>query len=255
MAVQKLTGNTTPLVDVESDNTHRLVVTLASGTTVTTVGGGSSDINLAYVGGSSFVIGQRANGSSISVVLSSNHPTLQMYGNVDHAGSDLGSPIKIGFRATLPDSPPSAVSENQRANGISDLNGRQIVYLGTKLDPSNDTIAIAAASTVTGASTFMHFAVSNSSLAVKQSAARVYGVHVENPNAAKSYLQMYNAATSANVGTTCAIKILYLPANGGYDAVYTVPISFGTGLMIGATTLASGGLGPTNSLLVNIDYI
>lgn len=50
-------------------------------------------------------------------------------GDVAHDSADAGEPVKIGFRAFSPDgtTPGTAVAENDRSNGKSDLDGRQYV--------------------------------------------------------------------------------------------------------------------------------
>jgi hypothetical protein len=55
-------------------------------------------------------------------------------GDIAHDSADSGNPIKVGFKAA--NALPTAVANNDRANGISDLFGRQLV---AAIDPGMQT--------------------------------------------------------------------------------------------------------------------
>lgn len=104
-------------------------------------------------------------------------------------------------------------------------------------------------------STYRETSLSNTAKEVDPNQGKVYAVHIENSNAAKAYLQLYDAA-AANVvvGTTAPKKTLYIPAAGGYDFAWPVPVDFDTAIAVAATTTATGGTAPSAGLLVNIDF-
>lgn len=68
-------------------------------------------------------------------------------GNVAHDAADSGNPQKIGFKAST--ALPTAVAANDRANGISDVYGRQLVT--HKLPGMQVSKAFNATTTQTGA--------------------------------------------------------------------------------------------------------
>lgn len=70
----------------------------------------------------------------------SSRRAVYVEGPVAHDDADAGKPVKVGFWAAHPDTMPSAVSAGDIVNGIADLSGRQIVFLGSQMDPSNDGI-------------------------------------------------------------------------------------------------------------------
>ena len=103
---------------------------------------------------------------------------------------------------------------------------------------------------------FRNSAVVATAVLVRGNRIRIASVHVENSNASKAYLQFYNAAAAADVtvGTTTPDKTLYVPPNGAMDFDWNPMVEFRLGLVIAATTTATGGDAPGTGLLVNIDY-
>jgi hypothetical protein len=99
--------------------------------------------------------------------------------------------------------------------------------------------------------------VDNTAQALKTTAGRLLGVHVQNPNASDAWLQLYDAATgSVTVGTTTPKLSFVVPANGGYTDTFQGEdaISFATAITYAATTTAAGGTDPTTGLVATFRY-
>ena len=163
-------------------------------------------------------------------------------GDTDAGVTDAGAPVKIGGKAAT--GGISAVTAGQRQHAWVDLVGRRVVTL----DPTTDGV---------GLSTFRNAALSNTATAVKASAGRVYGYNVSNPNASQDvYLHFYDvAAGSVVVGTTTPKLSLWVPANGGLDSLFAIPIAFGTAITVAISTTATGGTAPSSGGVVNLFYL
>lgn len=92
-------------------------------------------------------------------------------------------------------------------------------------------------------------------VAVKASAGNIYGYHIYNPNATDIYVHVYNIAQgSTTVGTSSRTISMVVPAYGVLDAVFPMPLSFGTAITIAATTTLTGNTAPGTGLVTNIYY-
>lgn len=90
--------------------------------------------------------GDATNGIDVDVTRVTGTVTTATAGDVAHDGGDSGNPVKVGFKAR--NAFPTAVSNNDRADGSSDLWGRQMT---THIDPAQQiTKAFNATSTQTG---------------------------------------------------------------------------------------------------------
>lgn len=111
-----------------------------------------------------------------------------------------------------------------------------------------------------GLTPYLNTALSNTKQSVKTSSARLYGYHVFNPGAAVTYLQIFNKlAADVTVGSTTPDMVLALPSTAtspvGVDGVFEIPISFGTGIVIAATTTPTGSTAPATAILANLLYL
>jgi hypothetical protein len=119
---------------------------------------------------------------------------------------------------------------------------------------SSVPIVPAASATGTGLTAFFSAALS-AAVAVKASAGRLYGYHIQNPNAAGVFVQIFNvAAGSVVLGTTTPIVSLFVPAGGALDGVFAVPISFSAAISAAATTTPGGAVAPTTPVVGNLFY-
>lgn len=116
-------------------------------------------------------------------------------------------------------------------------------------------VQITANSRGAGSLTLRDASIDNTAQACKTSRGRVYGYHVQNPNASDAWLQFYDvAAGSVTVGTTTPKLSLVVPASGAIEAYFTVPWEFETAITYSATTTAAGGTNPTTGLVGNLFY-
>lgn len=92
--------------------------------------------------------------------------------------------------------------------------------------------------------------------AVKTSPGRLYGLHIQNPNAADAWVQFFDVASAGvTVGTTTPNWSVWVPALSGLDDLdFAVAIEFNTALTIAATTTATGAVAPGIGLVTNLFY-
>src|SRR5574337_684322 len=106
-----------------------------------------------------------------------------------------------------------------------------------------------ASSDLIGTVPYLNTALSATKQQAVGGRCRLYGVHVENPNAAKVYVQCFDKlAANVTVGTTTPDFVFYIPS-GGYDAWPPYPMQLETGLTIAATTTATGSTAPASAVL------
>ena len=97
--------------------------------------------------------------------------------------------------------------------------------------------------------------IDNTAQACKTASGRLYGYHIQNPNAADAWLQLYDvAAAGVTVGTTTPKVSLVVPASGAIEAFSVVPVEFETAITYSATTTAAGGTDPTTGLVGTLFY-
>jgi hypothetical protein len=144
---------------------------------------------------------------------------------------------------------------NERGANV-DANNALLVNNVARLEPQFDGVYVGADAAAVGSDSFRDAALTNTDVAVKASAGRVYGYHVYNPNSSDIFIQFYDAGTGAvTVGTTTPKLSLVIPGGGVLDAMsLPVPISFGTAITVAATTTAGGGTAPTTALVANVVY-
>lgn len=118
---------------------------------------------------------------------------------------------------------------------------------------------IGGSASVGGFSQFRNVALSNTDVAVKTSAGRVYAIEAVNPNASTgAWLHFYNALiANVTVGTTVPVWSMYIPANSTRREYLTIPMTMATAITVAATTSAAHDVStaPTTALVVFIGYI
>jgi hypothetical protein len=164
------------------------------------------------------------------------------HGRVGHGEPGENAPVSIGGKAVT--AVPTAVEANDAVNAYFDVNGRQVV----SLQPM----------TVGGLTTHKTVAAgSTNATVVKASAGQVYGIQVNNVNAAVRYLKLYNKATAPSVGTDVPVKTLAIPAASVQQFHWPAGIAFAAGISFATTTEATDG-GTTgisaSESVINIDY-
>lgn len=88
--------------------------------------------------------------------------------------------------------------------------------------------------------------------------ALLFGFHFWNTNGSTAFVQIFDAASDGDVtlGTTVPVMSFAVPASGGYDIPPSrIPLRrFQNGIVVAATTAATGDTEVTTGLLANIFY-
>lgn len=100
-------------------------------------------------------------------------------------------------------------------------------------------------------------AVTNTKILIRAGTCSIKGWIVNNPNAAESFLQIHDAATTGDVtlGTTVPVLPIKVGANGSVvitEHDYQIPFSLG--MVIAATTTEGGSSAPVTPVSVLILY-
>jgi hypothetical protein len=188
-------------------------------------------------------------------------------GNTNSGTTDSGPPVKVGGYASS--ATPTAVTAGQRVNAWYNLNGAQVVSLGTRLSgnnidgESNATITIPSGSegasgslqvatkifNGTGwdratapnlVSRVVSSAATTNATNVKASPGKVHEISAYNTTATIRYLKLYNKATPPTAGADTPFVTLVLPPNS--QLVISYPnggLYFTTGIGFAITTLAA----------------
>lgn len=202
-----------------TDNGGSLTVDNAA---LSVTGGGveSGALRVTIANDSTGVVSVDDNGGSLTVdgtVTASNAA-----GDVAHDSADSGNPVKVGFKAYNMDgtAPGTAVAENDRANGISDVYGRQFVetahpnlWQAMGLYSTAQTDVSVKAAPGAGLSLYITDIVVSTDTAMsvffEQSTTKVYGT-------------------------------LYLAANGGASSHFRTPIKLPANTALTFTSSATG---------------
>ena len=98
-------------------------------------------------------------------------------------------------------------------------------------------------------------ALSNTKAAVKASGGTLGGYMLYNPNAAVTYVQVFDAASAnVTVGTTTPTYVIPLPPASGANIEFTLGISHATAITVAATTTATGSSAPSSAVTGFILY-
>lgn len=146
---------------------------------------------------------------------------------------------------------------------------RRIDTLATSVDASGDWAtpnqsaegalwATLSPTTTSGLSISRDIDLDNSTLTVvKNAAGNLYGYYISNTHATLNvYVKFYNA-TSGTLGTGTPVLTFMVPFGGAANVAFTYPISFSTGICVGATTdvADAGTTDPgANIVISNIFY-
>lgn len=99
-------------------------------------------------------------------------------------------------------------------------------------------------------------ALTNTTVLVRTGPTNIYGWVITNPNAVAEFVQLFNAAATADVtlGTTVATNVLEVPASGQVVMeMDRVPWRYyDKGFVIAATTTATGSSAPSSALPVEV---
>ncbi len=92
-------------------------------------------------------------------------------------------------------------------------------------------------------------ALTNTKVAVKASAGSFGGYMLYNPNAAVTYIQVFDVASaSVTLGATTPTYVIPLPPAAAANVEFSLGISHAAAITLTATTTATGSTAPTSSL-------
>jgi hypothetical protein len=168
----------------------------------------------------------------------------RIQGMAAHDAAASGNPIQLGGVASS--GAPTAVANGDAVRAYFDLQGRQVVTLGSALQASVDSTADGASATVDGLITY-RFAANGTNAALvasvqtpKASPGRLYALELRNTNTNVMYVHVYDTSSPV-VGTTQPIFSVAVPGGSSTQPglairEYKPPITFGTSIKIAATT-------------------
>lgn len=170
-----------------------------------------------------------------------------------HSSGVLGG-VPLSVRRDTPTS--LAGSDNDYIPTTTDANGATWVSMATKLDPTNDAVAVGV--TTAGGATTYHLvsAATTNATNIKASAGQVYGWYIYNSNAAARKLVFHNTAGTPTAGASVYFSLM-IPAGGAANVSFAMGIPFSTG--IGITTVtgladSDSAAVAANDLIINIFY-
>jgi len=176
-----------------------------------------------------------------------------------HSSGVLGS-VTMAVRRDTPTA--LAGTDNDYIPLTTDANGGLWMSLATKLDSTNDAVAIGGRTTG-GATIFRSIDLDESEEEVKGTAGTVYSMWVTNTATSTRWIKFYNAtAASVTVGTTTPVITIGIPGNTSDDitGAFGGPgqgVAFGTAITVAATTGVADsdtGAPAANDVIVNIFY-
>ena len=162
----------------------------------------------------------------------------QVVGNIAHDSADSGNPVKVGGKAFDPAAMPGDVTASDRVDSAHDLKGRQIVYLGTQLDATNDTVSQKPTT---------HSNINTSALAasllIKSSAGRCYEIRGYNNKATPQFIQVHDAA-SLPADASVPEEVFTVPATANFTIEFPRGKSFTVGMVVcNSSTAATKTIG------------
>lgn len=169
-------------------------------------------------------------------------------GGVASDSPDSGNPVKIGFKAVDPTSLPTAVSVNDRVDGVASLQGEILTYEsrlrgGENLGEDVQAVVYKPLSSSTYAWSADDSVAYEASTVTKASAGRIREISGYNSKTSSQWIQTHNA-TSLPADTAVPRHILYaLPTSNfgwdfGLDGAY-----FSTGIVV-----CNSSTGPTKTI-------
>lgn len=196
-----------------------------------------------------------------SVTTPTGASATQVQGTVAHDSPAANNPVLSGGTACDPDNPPANVTAADVVKLLADLKGRLLVWVASKLDPTNDSVSIGSSATSAGSlDTFRSVSATNTAAAVKAAAGRVHGVHIKNRHNADIYVHFYDAATGNVTPAATTPKQSFCVLNGSVlDKNFTCPIGFATAITIVVCTepnpeVALAATAPATLPVINIGY-
>lgn len=128
-------------------------------------------------------------------------------------------------------------------------------FIGLVSTASINGIVSLTPGTTGGWTPYMFASLSSLAQQVKASAGELGGYYIYNPNAAVTYIQMFDIANSSvSLGVRAPTLTFGIPATSGANLEFANGVNFATAIQIAATTTPNGSTGPTTPVPVNILY-
>ena len=110
--------------------------------------------------------------------------------------------------------------------------------------------SLVLAAALFAASPFYRSALTATAVLASPGITNLTGYNIANPNGATVFVQLFDAASAAAVtlGTTAPTLVLSIPASGVLDGTQASPVTFANGLVVAATTTATGSSAPGTAL-------
>lgn len=114
--------------------------------------------------------------------------------------------------------------------------------------------ATAFAFALSGNAPFYRSNLAATAVAVATKPTYLSGYNVANSNSAIVYVQFFDAASAGavTVGTTAPTMVLAVPGNGVIDGIQIGQVAFQLGIVVAATTTATGSTAPATALSATI---
>lgn len=133
--------------------------------------------------------------------------------------------------------------------GVVDADGRSVITSNASLTASATAGGLTTSHTISAAST--------NATSVKGTPGQVYGIVVNNINAAVRYLKLYNKASAPTVGTDVPVMTIAIPPAQVVTIQNAMGISFPLGIAFALTTglpVADTGAVAVSEHAVNLLY-
>lgn len=135
-----------------------------------------------------------------------------------------------------------------RAQGIDP----DIAAIISALKATLTTTAVPAS--VNGWTPFLDAAQGTTVTMIKSSAGELGAYHCLNPNAAVSYIQLFDTSGAVTLGSTVPELSLGLPANDGGNIEWGMGIHFANAIKVAVTTTAQGSTAPGSGVDCNFAF-
>lgn len=166
-------------------------------------------------------------------------------------------PISGTITATISNATISVVSTTlaTAANQTSGSQLTQVVNTTGNTQAFNSGVASSTVPRVVLADSLPYSSsLTNTVVNVTTAATRLAGYYIDNPNAAMTYIQLFNATAGAvTLGSTAPTLSFGIPASAAANLA-GMRVSFTTALSIAATTTRAGSTGPSSVVDVNFYY-
>ena len=107
---------------------------------------------------------------------------------------------------------------------------------------------------VNGWTPFLDTAQGTTVTTIKSGAGELGAYHCINPNAAVSYIQLFDTSGAVTLGITVPVLSLGLPANDGGNIEWGMGIHFANAIKVAVTTTAQGSTAPGTGVDCNFAF-